>query len=111
MFNLVFSEKVNSDIVSTLKYISDVLEAPRAAEDHYDELIKSYDKLQENPFRRPLVQNKYLAVKGIRSINIKNYVLFFKINEDNNTVLLYRFLHCKRDWINILSNDSVCQYN
>jgi len=89
MFNLIFSEKVNSDIVSTLKYISEVLEAPRAAEDHYEGVIKTYEKLQENPFRRPLVHNKYLSSKGIRSINVKNYLLFYKINEDDNTVFLY----------------------
>ena len=105
MFSLTFSEKINSDIVSTLQYISEVLEAPKAAENHYEELIKTYEKLQENPFRRPLVQNKYLASKGIRSINTKNYVLFYKINENNNTVFLYRFLYCRRDWINILSKD------
>ena len=105
MFNLIFSEKINNDIVSTLKYISEVLEAPRTAEVHYDELVKTYDKLQENPFRRPLVQNEYLAVNEIRSINIKNYVLFYKINEDENSIFLYRFLYCKRDWINILSKD------
>ena len=88
MFNLTFSEKISSDIVSTLKYINEVLEAPRAAENYYEELIKTYDKLQENPFRRPFVQNKYLASKGIGSINIKNYVLFYKINEDDNTRLV-----------------------
>ena len=105
MFELEFSEKVNSDIVSVLKYISGVLEAPRVAENHYDELLITYDKLMKNPHRKPLVQNKYLASKGIRSINVKNYVLFYKINEDVNTVLLYRFLYCRRDWINILSKE------
>ena len=105
MFSLTFSEKINGDIVSTLQYISEVLEAPKAAEDHYKELIETYEKLQENPFRRPLVQNKYLASIGIRSINTKNYVLFYKANENNSTVFLYRFLYCKRDWINILSRD------
>jgi toxin ParE1/3/4 len=103
MFELEFSEKVNNDIVSTLKYISDVLEAPKAAEGHYSELILTYEKLKNNPHRRPLVQNKYLASKGIRSINVKNYILFYKINE--NTVLIYRFLFCRRDWINILSKE------
>jgi plasmid stabilization system protein ParE len=105
MFNLIFSEKINNDIISTLKYISEVLEAPRAAENHYEELIKTYDKLQDNPFRRPLVQNKYLAAKGIRSINVKNYILLYKINKNENTVFLYRFLYYRRDWMNILSND------
>ena len=105
MFELVFSEKINSDIVSTLKYISEVLEAPKAAENHFEELLKSYNLLKENPHRRPLVQNKYLATKGIRSINVKNYMLLYKINENDNTVLLFRFLYCRRDWINILIKD------
>ena len=106
MFELEFSEKVNGDIVSVLKYIGEVLQAPKAAENHYDELIRIYEKLKENPFRRPLVQNKYLASKGIRSINVKNYMLLYKINEENHIVLLYRFLYCRRDWINILIKDA-----
>jgi len=105
MFELEFSKKVNSDIVSALKYISEILEAPKAAENHYDELLITYDKLKQNPHRRPLVQNKYLASKGIRSIGVKNYVLFYKINENINTVLIYRFLYSRRDWINILSKE------
>jgi addiction module RelE/StbE family toxin len=104
MFELKFAEKANNDIVSVLKYISEVLEAPKAAENHYEELLNIYGKLKENPYRRPLVHNKYLASKGIRSINVKNYILFYKVNDDN-IVLLFRFLYCKRDWMNILIND------
>jgi len=55
MFRLEFSEKVNGDIVSALKYINEVLEAPRAAEDHYNELIETYNKIKQNPFRRSFV--------------------------------------------------------
>ena len=76
MFELVFSEKVHNDIISALKYIGEVLEAPKAAENHYEALIKTYDELKENPFRRPLVHDKYLASKGIRSISVKNYILW-----------------------------------
>jgi addiction module RelE/StbE family toxin len=105
MFELVFSEKINIDIISTLNYIRNVLEAPKAAENHFEELKKKFEKLKENPYIRPLVQNKYLARKGIRIIKIKNYILIYKINEDNKTVLLYRFIYCRRDWINILTNE------
>jgi len=105
MYILQFAEKANNDIISVLKYISEVLEAPKAAENHYAELLKTYDMLKDNPHRRSLVQNKYLASKGIRSINVKNYTLFYRINDKDNTVILYRFLYCRRDWINILMND------
>jgi uncharacterized protein (UPF0276 family) len=42
MFELVFSETVNNDIVSTIKYIKDVLKAPMAVENHFEELKKKY---------------------------------------------------------------------
>jgi plasmid stabilization system protein ParE len=71
-FELIFSEKINADIISSLKYIKNVLKAPMAAENHFEELKKKYEKLKENPYIRPLVQNKYLATKGIRLIMEKN---------------------------------------
>ena len=105
MFELKFSETINNDIVSSLKYIKDVLEAPMAAENHYTELKETYKKLKENPYRRPLVRNKFLAAKGIRFIMVKKYMLIYIINESDNTVLLYRFMYGRRDWINILTNE------
>jgi addiction module RelE/StbE family toxin len=105
MFELVFSKKINNDIVSALHYIRHILEAPKAAENHFEELKKKYEKLKENPHIRPLVQNKYLATKGIRFIKVKNYILIYKINEENKTVFLYRFIYCRRDWVNILTNE------
>jgi plasmid stabilization system protein ParE len=105
MFELLFSDKINNDIISVLNYIKNILEAPKAAENHFEELKKKYEKLKENPYIRPLVQNKYLATKGIRYIKVKKYMLIYRINEENDTVLLYRFIYCRRDWINILTNE------
>jgi len=105
MFELVFSEKINNDIISALNYIRNILEAPKAAENHYEELKKKYEQLKENPYIRPLVQDKYLATKGVRFIKVKNYILIYRINEENNTVFLFRFIYCRRDWINILTEE------
>jgi len=105
VFDLKFSETVNNDIISSLEYIKDVLEAPMAAENHYTELKDTYKKLKENPYRRPLVRNKFLASKGIRFIMVKNYMLIYTIDEKSNSVFLYRFMYGKRDWINILTNE------
>jgi mRNA-degrading endonuclease RelE of RelBE toxin-antitoxin system len=88
MFELVFSEKINDDIISSINYIKNTLKAPMAAQNHVDELKRKYVILKENPFSRPLVQNKYLASKGIRLIMVKKYMLIYKIDEENNTVFL-----------------------
>ena len=105
MFQLIFSETVNTDIVSSISYIKNVLKAPMAAENHYTELKRKYEQLKENPFIRPLVHNEFLSIKGIRFIKVKNYMLIYQINEGDKTVFLYRFMYCKRDWITILTND------
>jgi toxin ParE1/3/4 len=110
MFTLVFSSKVNNDIVSSIGYIKDSLNAPMAAENHYKELIKTYKKLEENPYCRPLVRNKYLASLGIRLINVKNYILLYYVAEEKNEVFLYRFMYGRRDWINILTEDLSEEY-
>ena len=105
MFYLSFTDKVITDISSARRYIRKKLEAPMASQRLSDELEETYLKLEENPYRRPLVQNKFLAMKGYRSIYVKNYVLFYIINEEDNTVSLVRFMHSKRDWTNILINE------
>jgi len=105
MFELTFSESINDDIVSSINYIKNILKSPMAAKNHVEELKKKYEKLKENPFVRPLVRNKYLASKGIRFIMVKKYMLVYKINEEKNTVYLYRFMYCRRDWITILTNE------
>jgi toxin ParE1/3/4 len=105
MFKLIFSEEINNDIVSSINYITNTLNAPMAADKHLDELDKKCLKLEENPFIRPLVQNKFLASKGLRSIMVKNYRLIYKVDEENNTVYLYRFMYSRRDWVTILTNE------
>jgi plasmid stabilization system protein ParE len=105
MFTLRFSSRINDDIVSSIGYIKNTLKAPMAAESHFDELKKAYEKLKENPYIRPLVQNKYLASQGIRFIKVKNYILIYYIEEEIKEVFLYRFMYARRDWINILTND------
>jgi len=105
MFRLIFSDVVDKDISSSIRYIKNVLEAPAASLKLADELEETYLKLEDNPYRRPLVQNKFLAMKGYRSVKVKNYILFYIINEENRAVSLVRFMHSKMDWANILTNE------
>ena len=78
MYNFSFSKIIDEDIDSCYSYI------------------------KEKPYSRPLVNDKLLAVLGIRSIKINNYLLFYSIEEDNNIVNVITFMYSKRDWINIL---------
>ena len=102
MYNLKFTKIADLDIDQSYTYIKDTLEAPKAAENLFSELYEKIVDILENPYKRALVQDKYLASLGIRSLNIKKYVLYYTIDENKNTISVLRFLHLLRDRINIL---------
>ena len=107
MYNLIFSKIIDSDIDQSYSYIKDILEAPIAAENMFTELYKKINEILENPYKRPIMQDKYLASFGIRSINVKKYVLYYTISENENTVIVLRFMHQLRDRINILKENPI----
>jgi len=48
----------------------------------YEDVNRCHKYVKEKPYSRALVQNKYLAFLGLRSIKVKNYLLFYKIIEN-----------------------------
>ena len=102
MFDHVFSKIAELDIEQSYTYIKDTLDAPRAAENLFSELYGKINEILENPYKRALVQDKYLASLEIRSINVKNYYLYYTIDEKQNLINFIRFLHQLRDRITIL---------
>jgi toxin ParE1/3/4 len=102
MYKLRFSKLYKSDVDSSYNYIRDSLGASMAADNLIVEVLEKLNRIKENPNIRPLVQDKYLASLGYRSINVKNYIMFYIISGDNKFVSVVRFLYKKRNWMNIL---------
>ena len=106
---LKFSKIYEQDVDSSYKYIRDKLGAPMAANSLIKELIEKLNKIKENPNIRPLVHDKYLASLGYRQISVKNFIIFYIIDNDNKYVNVIRFLYQKRNWINILKEKAVSE--
>jgi len=109
----VHSKTIKSDIKAAHKYIKETLEAPMAAENLKKELLKKFEYIKENPFSRSFVQDTFLAFLEVRSINVKNFTIFYKVKENKdkkikfkNIVTALRFMYSKRDWQNILKEDA-----
>ena len=78
-----------------------------AAENLIKEILEKLYLIKENPKISPLVQDEYLASLGYRLINVKNYMIFYIIENDNKHISIIRFLYKKRNWINILKEKPV----
>ena len=102
MYTLVFSKIIDADIDSCYNYIKEKLESPMAAENLMEELYNTLRHIKEKPYSRPLVHDKFLASFGMRSIKVKNYLLFYSVEEKDNTIHVITFMYSKRDWVNII---------
>jgi len=99
--NNSITDSAEEDILSTVTYISSALKNPIAANNLLDE-IERYEKvLADTPNIYPFVNDEYLAERGLKYVSIKNYLLFYTIDESNKIVNVARFLYKRRDWQNI----------
>ena len=104
MYSLHITDIAEDDILSAVRYITNALKAPAAANNLLDEIEKHEEILENSPNIYPFVKDEYLAQQGIKFVMIKNYILFYIVNEDEKVVTAIRFLHSRRDWKNILNN-------
>ena len=102
MYSLVITDIAEKDILDTVYYIANVLKAPAAANNLLDEIERHEEILENTPNIYPVVPDEYLAQRGMKFTRIKNYLLFYTINEDEKIVTVIRFLYARRDWKNIL---------
>jgi plasmid stabilization system protein ParE len=107
MYKLLFTTNFKDDVKQSVKYIKHTLQAPVAAERLKAEIKRTYKIIKDTPFIYPVVPNDYLASMGFRFTMVKNYMLFYIVEEKQINVI--RFLYGHRDWINILSNTNVIE--
>jgi plasmid stabilization system protein ParE len=104
MYSVHITDIAEEEILTTVKYIADVLRAPMAANNLLDEIEKYENILETTPNIFSFVPDKYLRAKGIKYVMVKNYMMFYTVNEDEKTVDVIRFLYGHRDWKRTLEN-------
>ncbi|MDR2588817.1 MAG: type II toxin-antitoxin system RelE/ParE family toxin [Spirochaetales bacterium] len=107
MYALVFSKVIREDIDSSYTYIKETLEAPHAAENLIKDIVEKLEYIKKTPYARSLVHDNYLTSLGIRSIKIKNYVLYYNVEEEKKSINIIRFFYNKRDWIKLLKEKTL----
>ena len=99
-YHLHITSVAQRDISQAADYIEFVLKNPKAADDLLEETDQKINALLPFPQEHPIVEDKLLAAWGIRFTQIKNYLAFYVVEE--NQVTIIRFLYAKSNWISIL---------
>ncbi|ACV63023.1 addiction module toxin, RelE/StbE family [Desulfofarcimen acetoxidans DSM 771] len=101
-YRVDISEPAENDLRDIVRYIASQLSAPTSALHMMELLEEAMVGLSDMPQRCPLVADEHLSQMGYRKLPVKNYVVFFSIDERNKVVDVERILYGRRDWLRIL---------
>jgi len=101
-YSVDISDSAKQDIRATAAYITHELLEPAIAESITEAILGAISTLEEMPNRIGLVNDERLAEQRIRRMQIKNYSVFFRINEAYKAVEIVRVIYSRRDWASLL---------
>jgi len=97
VFKVVFSEQAADDLAEIIKYISDELCNPQAAERFYTAVDEKRELLREHPYIFPLHHDKKLSANGYRFVTIGNFLMFYLVEDEKNIISIARILYGGRN--------------
>jgi len=86
-----------------LRYIASELKAPKAALHLLDEFESATSSLSQFPQRVALTEEEPWRSSGIHKMPVKNFLVYFWIDEENSKVQVTALIYGKRDQIKQLS--------
>lgn len=86
----------------TISYISKILLVPETAIAWSDCLEERISKLDTMPARFPLVEKEPWHSNGIRRMPVKNFIVYYYIDENNREVWVTAVVYSKRNQLEAL---------
>ena len=96
-YNIVYTLEAEADLFSIHNYISIQLKVPSIAKRQVETLISSINKLNNLPLRHRLYPKEPWYSRGLRFFPVGNYLVFYIIEEESNTVTIIRIMYKKRN--------------
>lgn len=96
-YKLIILPEAQKDIRNIIIYIAKDLQSPQAALNLQDTLEKEINSLKFNPKRiKPLDEQPWKDV-GIRKTRVKNYYIYFLVDDKEMTVKINAVIYIGRD--------------
>ena len=102
MYKIEYLPLAAQDLVDIAAYINQKLCNPQAAEALANLLIKEIDNLSSFPYLHELYISSYPLKHEYRKLTVKNYLVFYWIDEAKKLVTISRVLYGKRDYNTLL---------
>ena len=102
MYRVQYLPLALDDLKGIVKYITNTLEAPRAAENLIKKIDREVLKIAENPFRCHLYAPLEKLKHEYRVLNVDNYSLFYTVEKEYAEI--HRVLYSQMNIVKILES-------
>ena len=102
-YNVKITSQAEEQIQEIIHYLTNDLKAPDAALHLLGTLEDSFTSLTHVPQRIALVDEEPWHTNGIHRLPVKNFLVYFWIDEDKMTVQIAAIIYEKRDQLHQLS--------
>ena len=102
MYQLKFLPIARQDMIEIARYISHEICNPTAAEKLTVEMIEAAERLTDFPYINTVHQTVKPLKNEYRKLLVKNYIMFYWIDEKEKKVTIARVLYARRDYEELL---------
>ena len=104
-YRVEISETAEQDLENIISYLRYNLAGDIIA-DKYKILFKQELKeLQNVAGNMPILDEKLTGHKGVRKISVRNYIIFYIVDEENSKAFVLRIGHAFMDWEKYLKDE------
>ena len=101
-YKVFLTRSAKQDLYDIARYISTNLSAPYTSIEVIDILSEKIKGLKTSPTRHAFARDTRLVEKEIRAFPVKNYLVFYIVDENAQKVIVSRILYNRREWYNLL---------
>ena len=103
-YTVKITPQAQAQLSEIISYISYTLQAPGSATKVLDSLEKKIASLDQFPTRVPLVEEEPWHSQGVHKLLVKNYLIYFWVDENVKNIQVFGILYARRDQRHQLSN-------
>lgn len=101
-YSIIIANRAKEELNAILEYISEVFYAETTAEKTLTEIEKSFERLKLFPYSAPLMREQEYKELGIHRLVVKNYSVFYRVNDEKLQIEIIHILHGMQDYLKIL---------
>ncbi len=103
-YRVTLTPQAVEQIRETVLYIARTLQSPETAKGWADLLHQKIGELHSMPSRYPLTDEELWRDRGIHKMPVKNFLVYYLIDEENKSVTVTAVIYGRRDQLAALAS-------